>query len=271
MSMPPSVSRKGRSRSRGSMATEGKPRSPSVFSGSVAWLRGDLQLRRCCRRSPSSRRARPATRGNCCWGAVTSRSSWGLTGDYPRAIALEREVVARARERQDITVLLPVLSNLGYHLFLSGETEDARRTLEEAVALQRAHLSVPLLANGLAMLGALERVARPALALEYHREALMLLRDSEVPRESAAALDGVAATLLVRGDPDSAARLLGAADATRKRTSTAGLELWEGEDVTATIAETRAALGEDAFAAAWAEGSALGLSQAIDLALAVLA
>ena len=195
----------------------------------------------------------------------------GSTGDYPRAIALEREVVARARERQDITVLLPVLSNLGYHLFLSGETEDARRTLEEAVALQRAHLSVPLLANGLAMLGALERVARPALALEYHREALMLLRDSEVPRESAAALDGVAATLLVRGDPDSAARLLGAADATRKRTSTAGLQLWEGEDVTATIAETRAALGEDAFAAAWAEGSALGLSQAIDLALAALA
>ena len=239
--------------------------------GSVAWLRGDLAAAEMLQEKSIVEASAAGDEREWLLGRGDLALVVGSTGDYPRAIALEREVVARARERQDITVLLPVLSNLGYHLFLSGETEDARRTLEEAVALQRAHLSVPLLANGLAMLGALERVARPALALEYHREALMLLRDSEVPRESAAALDGVAATLLVRGDPDSAARLLGAADATRKRTSTAGLQLWEGEDVTATIAETRAALGEDAFAAAWAEGSALGLSQAIDLALAALA
>ena len=239
--------------------------------GSVAWLRGDLAAAEMLQEESIVEASAAGDEREWLLGRGDLALVVGSTGDYPRAIALEREVVARARERQDITVLLPVLSNLGYHLFLSGETEDARRTLEEAVALQRARLFGPLLANGLAMLGALERVARPALALEYHREALMLLRDSEVPRESAAALDGVAATLLVRGDPDSAARLLGAADATRKRAGTAGLQLWEGEDVNATIAETRAALGEDAFAAAWAEGSALGLSQAIDLALAVIA
>jgi predicted ATPase/class 3 adenylate cyclase len=238
--------------------------------GSIAWLRGDLAAAARLQEDSLAEASAAGDERGWLLGRADLALIVGASGDYPRAIALEREVVARARERQDMTVLVPVLANLGHHLSLTGETEHARRTLEEVVALTPAHHSITIRANALAMLGALERMARPALALKYHREALVLLRDSEVPRESAAALDGLATTVLARGDAGPAAKLLGAADVIWKRAGL-GREHWELDDVNATIAKTKAALGEDAFAEAWAEGSALSLPQAIDLGLAVIA
>jgi non-specific serine/threonine protein kinase len=69
------------------------------------------------------------------------------------------------------------------------------------------------------------------------------------------------------GEPARAARLLGAAEAARERI---GARYWfdERESYERALAATRAQLGEAAFSAAWAEGQALTLEQAIAAALA---
>ena len=95
--------------------------------GSVAWLRGDLAAAEMLQEESLVEASAAGDQRALLWGRGDLALVVGATGTIPRAIAIEREVVVTARERQDITVLVPVLSNLGYHLFLSGETEDARR------------------------------------------------------------------------------------------------------------------------------------------------
>jgi hypothetical protein len=70
----------------------------------------------------------------------------------------------------------------------------------------------------------------------------------------------------VDGTPDRAARLLGAAQALRdtiRRRFSAG----QARELDAEVALLRAALGGPAFAAAWAEGRAMSLEQAVAYAL----
>ncbi|MGH2345821.1 MAG: hypothetical protein ACRDG4_11385, partial [Chloroflexota bacterium] len=69
------------------------------------------------------------------------------------------------------------------------------------------------------------------------------------------------------GDPRQAACLLGAAERLRETLGIvlAGSESAEHED---TIRAVRAALGEEAFSAAWAAGDALSTEQAAAAALA---
>jgi hypothetical protein len=90
----------------------------------------------------------------------------------------------------------------------------------------------------------------------------------------AASLGGIA-RLLSTGEPAAAAvRLLAATDTDTDGWDweyTGRLNGWFREDDTAARAATRAALGEAPFAQAWAEGEALSLEQATDLALAALA
>ena len=78
---------------------------------------------------------------------------------------------------------------------------------------------------------------------------------------TAQCLVGFAGLCAVRGRLERAARLLAAAGAL-----SAYLPVL-GPDHAREIAEVRAAMGEAAFAAAWADGEAMTLEQAIALAL----
>jgi hypothetical protein len=69
------------------------------------------------------------------------------------------------------------------------------------------------------------------------------------------------------GDVDRAARLLGAAEAMRERLGATVPGLLRKEH-DARVAQTRQALGEDAFAAAWAQGRMMSADEAIAYALA---
>jgi non-specific serine/threonine protein kinase len=69
-----------------------------------------------------------------------------------------------------------------------------------------------------------------------------------------------------QGRAEHAARLFGAAEALRTVVGTAILPHWQADHDRAE-ATARAALGEEAFAAAWAAGRALTVEQAIDLGL----
>ena len=70
-----------------------------------------------------------------------------------------------------------------------------------------------------------------------------------------------------RGQLKRAARLLGAAEALREATVST-IPPDEHAEYAEAAAALRSALGEEAFAAAWAEGRALSMESAIALALA---
>jgi hypothetical protein len=99
-----------------------------------------------------------------------------------------------------------------------------------------------------------------------YREGLDLVRASGDRVVEALCLEGLAAVAMADGQPERAERLYGAGAAYRKGTFV--LNVWD-DPVTRDrqVAAVRAALGEEAFAAAWAEGRALPLEEAIALAL----
>jgi len=80
------------------------------------------------------------------------------------------------------------------------------------------------------------------------------------------ALTGLAGVVAAQSQPERAARLLAAVEAWYVMNN-AQLEPADRADYDRILAEVRAQLGEDAFAAAWEAGRALPLEQAIEEAL----
>ena len=106
-----------------------------------------------------------------------------------------------------------------------------------------------------------------AEAEALQREALALYQELGDQRGCARGLEELASTAGVAGQGERAARLLGAAAAVRE-TIGAPQPPQEQTDVEQAVAAARAALGEEAWAAAYAAGRALSLEQAIAEALA---
>jgi hypothetical protein len=112
-----------------------------------------------------------------------------------------------------------------------------------------------------------------ALSEHEHERALVLLRQAlrrvaelEFRDVIGYCFEGLAAVLAFTGQPDPAARLLGAAEALRE---SLGVDLAPAERETheETAAAVRAALGEEQFSDAWRLGRELALEQAIAYAL----
>jgi hypothetical protein len=77
--------------------------------------------------------------------------------------------------------------------------------------------------------------------------------------------EGLARLASAKGQRDRAARLFGAAELLRE---TLGYHASDQADHDKYVASARAGVAETAFAAAWAEGRAMTLEQAIEYALA---
>ncbi len=101
-------------------------------------------------------------------------------------------------------------------------------------------------------------------AAAHLRQALPVFRRMRFPQYASQCVDGIAALLRARSQPQEAARLLAVASTLRSRAGgapTVAASLWERERAAA-----RAELGETAFATAWAEGLALAEDEALDRA-----
>lgn len=229
---------------------------------------------------------------------------------FDRAMVCYEEALALAQELGDAASRVGSLQGLAYLKVCLGDYSEARRLLEESLALAREvgdPSAVFLSLSGLlsTALGQdedreAETLAQQLLALAQelgqrfvvlyvvsvqailadrrgeHEQAAALLRDCLVAYQQAGArnkalglLEAAAGPLLARGQPHAAARLLG--------TSQAGLEAlgvrrvaYRSTISARSVAAARAALGEVAFAAAYAEGSALSLEQAVEEALGLL-
>jgi len=102
--------------------------------------------------------------------------------------------------------------------------------------------------------------------MSLFRETIGLCRDLGNKRELAGCLDGLAEVATSVGHLERAVRLFGAAEALRRTTGVPERRLLRA-DRDRDVAAVRAALGEDPFAASWAEGQAMTLDQAIAEAL----
>jgi DNA-binding CsgD family transcriptional regulator len=155
---------------------------------------------------------------------------------------------------------------LGLAALRQGDFEGARAAFAADLAAKRARGETHGIAHALRLL-ARTALARgdSADAVGLYRQSLGLSRDLGEWAGVAGDLEGLARAAAARGRPGRAARLLGAADAVRRE---AGRPPMLVDRPGAEAAAARAALGEAAFAAAWAEGRAMTLEQVVACALA---
>jgi non-specific serine/threonine protein kinase len=189
-----------------------------------------------------------------------------VQGDHARAVGMLRDVVASTRREGSTLELVLALGNLGVSEANAGETDEARRSYEESIALSRKDARKPLLAIGLCNLGYLLRASAPFEALAHFSESLTLSREMEEPRTIAYCLVGGAGILAARGNFTQATTLLGAASSIRAPTGM-GVAPSRKRMADTVEAQCREALSADAFARAWDEGGALDANAAADWAL----
>src|SRR5262249_26467646 len=113
----------------------------------------------------------------------------------------------------------------------------------------------------------------PVRAQALHREALVLYRSLLEADEGTRSAEGVAWALerlgvvtAMHGDPQRAARLLGAASAARAEFGKAPTD-WESSDLKEAAAAVRERLGPEAWEAGWEVGRAMAREEAIAFAL----
>lgn len=188
-------------------------------------------------------------------------------GDTERAIALMEGALASHRRLGAPEITAATLGRLGLFTAHEGQLGRASAYLEEALSLARRAcdpLGVSFILGALALVARLKHDLASASTLG--REALALARDSGHPVRIGETLYVICTVAVESGELVRAARLYGAFRALMQRVgwalTPANLAELEGE-----LATARAALGEEAWAAAFAAGRSLALEQAIAEAL----
>ena len=209
------------------------------------------------------------------WGVPASLLVLGIVaedrGAYDDAAAKLEEALALFRADGDAANAALALNHLGVVAWGRGETGRALALCEEAATRQRAAGDGWGVANALAYVGliAAERGGR-ARAAAAHHEALAWRWAAGATEDVAGSLADLAVLAAGGGQPELAARLLGAAEGAREAVGGL-LKLPERAAYERAAAAARASLGDVAFAAAWAAGRALSLEEAVAAAQALAA
>jgi predicted ATPase len=188
-------------------------------------------------------------------------------GDYARAAELQLQALALCREGGDADGANFVRVNLGIVSLAQGDIEGAASHLEASEAEYRRAQHWTRLAFVLPHVGYVRhRQGDAAAARMSLREALALQRQQQRDVFLVGSLERCAWIAADVHQPQRAAHLMGAAEAARERI---GWPFPPGEKPLSDrhLAQVRAALNSEDFTAAWAEGRAMTLDQAIDYAL----
>jgi predicted ATPase/transcriptional regulator with XRE-family HTH domain len=196
----------------------------------------------------------------------------GHEGDYPAARALLEESQALYRELNDKAFMADTALALGYVAQSSGDYAQALSYSEQGLALHQE------VGRRHGVWGALFQMGCNACAAgdydsagAYFRAALIWAQELQDPARMGQALAGLGGAAVGQGRSGGAAygaRLLGAAAAAPARTGGDGTAATSPRDPAQWVAAARAALGDAAFATAFAAGQALPLATAIALAMA---
>ncbi|MCI0398607.1 MAG: tetratricopeptide repeat protein [Chloroflexi bacterium] len=230
-----------------------------------------------------------------------------LQGEYPRAAALLDESLLLYRDLGSQNGVALVLNALGVLARHQQNPAQAKALLEESVALHQQTGQKVRVAIGRLNLGDLARdegewaraqtiyadsLARlqeagekwgcalavyslglvslhqqdDSQAAAQLRESLALYRTVGYTLGMVEGLEALAGLLARQGEPERAARWLGTAEAGRQAMGTP-IPLIDREQHEQLIARVQAALDREALAAAWAEGRATGLAEAVAEAL----
>lgn len=205
-------------------------------------------------------------------GAVRALTTLGGVaydqGDLGEAVGRWTQSLAQARAMSDPGEVVRALGNLGEAYYHLGELARAEALHVEALALARELGRANLVAFQLGDLGNVaRRKGELAQAKALHREALELKRGLGARRQIAISLEDLACVAAAEGDGRRAARLLGAAAQIRAEIGTPQA-IPEREATRQAVAAARAALGEEAWAAAFNAGLTMSVDQAIIEALA---
>lgn len=188
-------------------------------------------------------------------------------GDYTRGVELLEEALELARHLGQHRLVVGLLFNLGYAKWCLGDYEAACEMYEEALSTVRGvgdKLLTAMTLSELALTRAYSGNWEPSR--EAARESLTLFRELDHKLGIAEWLENAARIAGYSGRAKQAALLHGAADALR---SELGAPLAPGD---AAVHERDLAPARQALGACWQEtwerGRALGVEEAIDLALA---
>jgi non-specific serine/threonine protein kinase len=204
-------------------------------------------------------------------GVAASLNNLGLVsreqGDTARARSYYEESLKTYRELGDAARTAIVLLNLGVVATEQGDDTAAQQLLEEALDIERTLGDQWLIAVALHNLGEVAHKQNDDLtAQQLFRESLTLRRELGNRSGIALILTSMAYTARSQGDAERTARLLGAVEVLREALN-APLSPADRADYDHNVAAARAALGEETFAAAWAQGRSSPLEQVIAYAL----
>jgi tetratricopeptide (TPR) repeat protein len=187
-------------------------------------------------------------------------------GNFAQAQASYEESLRLNRACQDTEGTADSLRGLAQVVNAQGDPHYARQLGEEAMTLHRTLDHQLGLGQGHALFGNIARDQGDyAEALRHYKCCLSLWSDRENIMNSALVFDDIAQALSQVGDPAAAVKLMGAAAAIRERARVklTPYEQAYREDI---LTACRAALGDEGFVSAWAEGRSLTLEQAATLA-----
>jgi predicted ATPase len=205
------------------------------------------------------------------WGMAWALTCLGLLsvpqGDYVAARARFEDSSTLGRQLEEKSVLAWSLFGLGLVDHALGENGRARALLEECRDLQAAVGDRVGMGNSLNSLGGVEDAeANYSRAGRRYAESLAVRWDLGDRRGVAESLTGMARAAMASGRAERAVRLFGTADGLIRAL---GATLLFGVQPASEdeLSGARHSLGDEAFAAAWAEGQAMTLEQAIAYAL----
>jgi predicted ATPase/DNA-binding SARP family transcriptional activator len=187
-------------------------------------------------------------------------------GDYVLARSLFEKSLNASREVDQRFATGQTLHALARCARALGDRDEARALCSESLAISRAIGNRWLIALLLRELGQLALERDGAGASDLFRESLGITRDLGDQEGIAASLEGLAGAAAIGARMEDAARWFGAAAVLRQAIS-APVPASECEEHERRVAAVKEALGEPAFRAAWAEGAAMPLEEAIRCAL----
>jgi hypothetical protein len=195
--------------------------------------------------------------------------SWAAErGEYERAAVLAKDSLALFRSVADRRGVAGALNTLDAVEERQGEYERAATLYGESLALRRALGDRWGVAASLANLGAVAyRQDEHAQAETLLAESLQLSYELGARPLLAAALEILVWVAQARGQPRRTACLAGAAQAVRDALGVP-MPPYQRAGHDQSVATLYAALGEEAFALAWAAGATLSLERALAVALA---
>jgi non-specific serine/threonine protein kinase len=188
-------------------------------------------------------------------------------GDYNAARALHEDSLALRRGLGDERGIAIALNNLSVIARDQGDWERAAALSHESAELFKVLGDKQGVALSLVTLGAAQyHLGAHAEATASHQQSLAVFSETENRREIAECLEVLAMLAQTQGYSSHAARLFAAAEAAFEEIGSS-MRPSKKPRYEGCVAELRARLGEDGFAAAWAEGRAMRLEDAMAAAL----